>query len=117
MVGLSKLIEGNCHCNLRQLEEGVACFKECLQRRQHLPNNDDHAHVSAFAQYELGAILVRQQDVNLHPTNIIITLFVVIILFQTKEEGKTLLQNVSHYKDYDFEQRLLVRINSMLKHL
>lgn len=67
MIGLSKLIEGNCYCNLGRCEDGIACFRRCLEMRRHLPNNADDSHVSAFAQYELGGLLLRNQQVN--PTN------------------------------------------------
>lgn len=63
MVGLSKLIEGNCYCNLGRYEEGITCFRECLRMRGCLPTNSEDSHVSAFAQYELGALLLRNQQV------------------------------------------------------
>lgn len=115
MVGLAKLLEANCHCNLAHYEEGMACFRQCLDMRKRLPYNSDDAHVSAFAQYELGALLVRNPQVMFccHTNLILYQCFGV----QMKEEGKALLQQVSQYRNYDFEQRLSVRIHSMLKHL
>lgn len=40
-----------------------------------------------------------------------------MLKLQTKLEGKQCLQQVQSYKDYDFEQRLSVRIHSILKHV
>ncbi|RZC32640.1 tetratricopeptide repeat protein 39C-like [Asbolus verrucosus] len=97
MLGLSKLILGCCYCIQRRYLEGINKFRICLEQRRNLPNNAVDAHVSAFSQYELGSLLIKS--------------------FDTKAEGKLLLQNISHYKDYDFEQRLNVRVHSMLKHL
>lgn len=63
MLGISKLIEGSCLCNLGRHENGVLAFRQCLDQRKELPNNSEDAHVSAFAQYELGALLVRKDEV------------------------------------------------------
>lgn len=65
MLGLSKLIEGSCYNNLGKVEESITCYRQCLKQRQNLPNNGDGTHVSACAQYELGALLVRQEEVPL----------------------------------------------------
>ncbi|XP_008197438.1 tetratricopeptide repeat protein 39C isoform X2 [Tribolium castaneum] len=97
MLGLSKLILGCCNCIQRQFSAGIANFRQCLDLRKGCPNNAVDAHVSAFSQYELGALLIKTNE--------------------TKAEGKLLLQNIAQYKDYDFEQRLNVRVHSMLKHL
>lgn len=64
MLGLSKLIEGVCYCNLGKFEEGVTSFRECLNIRKHLPNIGDYSHVSACSQYELGTLLIRHQEVH-----------------------------------------------------
>lgn len=64
MIGIAKLIQGNCYCNLGQHEDGIACFRQCLDMRKHLPYNCDDSHVSACAQYELGALLVHQPQVQ-----------------------------------------------------
>ncbi|XP_063917509.1 tetratricopeptide repeat protein 39C-like isoform X2 [Zophobas morio] len=97
MLGLSKLILGCCYCIQRQYPKGIENFKLCLELRKDLPSNAVDAHISAFSHYELGALMIKTNE--------------------TKAEGKTLLQNISCYKDYDFEQRLNIRVHSMLKHL
>lgn len=65
MVGLAKLIEGSIYCNLKQFAEGIASFRECLAMRKHLPNSGGGTYVSAFAQYELGALLVGKPEVSI----------------------------------------------------
>ncbi|KAF2893225.1 hypothetical protein ILUMI_12944 [Ignelater luminosus] len=97
MLGISQLIEGICHYIIKQYEDAVHSFRKCLEVRKLKPYNAEDAHVSAFAQYELGSMLIKN--------------------IETKEEGKTLLTHMSHYKDYDFEQRLNVRIHSILKNV
>ncbi|XP_044253015.1 tetratricopeptide repeat protein 39C-like isoform X2 [Tribolium madens] len=97
MLALSKLILGCCHCIQRQFEAGIENFRLCLNLRKGCPNNAVDAHISAFSHYELGALLIKTNE--------------------TKAEGKLLLQSIAQYKDYDFEQRLNVRVHSMLKQL
>ncbi|XP_077287378.1 tetratricopeptide repeat protein 39C-like [Arctopsyche grandis] len=73
----------------------VEAFRTCLQRRSKCSND---AHVSAFAQYELAVLLLRNAT--------------------TRLEGKNLLMKLQYqYKDYDFEHRLNVLVNSTLKSL
>ncbi|KAI4456614.1 tetratricopeptide repeat protein 39 family member [Holotrichia oblita] len=97
-IGLAKLIEGSCLCILRRFNDGMEKFRECLEQRKNEPYTSTEAHVSAFAQYELGLLLVRTNE--------------------TVTEGKKLLQLVAYnYKDYDFEQRLSVRVHAILKNL
>lgn len=95
MLGLALLIRGTCHCIMNEYEVGIRCLRECLEIRKELPNNADNAHVSAFAQYELGYILMKKLG--------------------KKKEGKAILADIDRYKDYDFEQRLNVRVHSLIK--
>ncbi|KAK5640781.1 hypothetical protein RI129_009328 [Pyrocoelia pectoralis] len=95
MPGLAMLIQGTCFCIMKEYENGVRCFRKCLDIRKHLPNNVVDGHVSAFAQYELGHILMKKLG--------------------KKKEGKVLLADITRYKDYDFEQRLNVRVHSLVK--
>uniref|UniRef100_A0A1Y1LC40 Tetratricopeptide repeat protein 39C n=1 Tax=Photinus pyralis TaxID=7054 RepID=A0A1Y1LC40_PHOPY len=95
MLGLALLIRGTCHCILKEYEVGIECLRQCLEIRKELPHNADDAHVSAFAQYELGHILMKKLG--------------------KKKEGKAMLADVERYKDYDFEQRLNVRVHSLIK--
>ncbi|XP_023310382.1 tetratricopeptide repeat protein 39C-like [Anoplophora glabripennis] len=97
MKGLSKLILGCAYCNSGQIELGIENFRKCLDMRQGLAPNLEDAHISAFAQYELGAHLLRNEE--------------------TKQEGKTLLQQMNRYSKYDFEQKLTIRVYSLLRNL
>ncbi|GJQ72424.1 hypothetical protein Trydic_g3502 [Trypoxylus dichotomus] len=98
MTGLAKLIEGSCLCILRHFNDGIERFRDCLNQRKTLPYNCADAHISAFAQYELGLLLIRNK--------------------QTLAEGKKLLQLAAYnYKDYDFEQRLSVRVHAILQRI
>ncbi|KAJ8971625.1 hypothetical protein NQ314_000608 [Rhamnusium bicolor] len=97
MTGLSKLILGCTYCVQRQYEQGIEYFRKCLEMRKNIAPNADDAHVSAFCQYELGALLLRKEE--------------------TKEEGKMLLQQIGQYSKYDFEQKLTVRVYSLLKQI
>lgn len=63
MLGLSELIGGSARCILKDFEGGIASFRKCLDIRRDVPSNADDAHISAFAQYELGAILSKNSEV------------------------------------------------------
>lgn len=65
MAGLSYLIEGNCYFILNNVDDAVASFRKCLEIRNSMPHNAQDAHISAFAQYELGTVLIRNSDVSL----------------------------------------------------
>lgn len=64
--GLSSLILGCSYCIMKKYESAVASFRECLNVRRNIPKNSDDAHVSAFAQYELGALLLRNEQVTIY---------------------------------------------------
>ena len=78
MIGLAKLIEGSCRCIMGSYEDGVSCFRICLEKRKHLTHNCETAHVSAFAQFELGVLLTKNEEVL---TSKILKLFVIIFMF------------------------------------
>lgn len=63
MTGLSKLILGCAFGIIHKYESSVASFRDCLHMRKNLPKNADDLHVSAFAQYELGATLLKNEQV------------------------------------------------------
>lgn len=65
MKGLSRLILGCTYCVKREFENAVRSFRECLNQRKNVPKNADDAHVSAFAQYELGALLLKNDQVKI----------------------------------------------------
>nr|CAH7769322.1 unnamed protein product [Callosobruchus chinensis] len=95
MVGLSKLILGGALCVQRHFDRAEECFKKCLEMRNQIPSNADDSHVSAFCLYELGLLLLKNE--------------------QTQEEGKNYLRQINQYSHYDFEQKLNVRVHSLLK--
>ncbi|XP_060521786.1 tetratricopeptide repeat protein 39C-like isoform X2 [Cylas formicarius] len=97
MKGLTNFVRGMCFCIGKSEEEAAACFRKCLDERKHEEMSAEDAHISAFAQFELGYLLVQKE--------------------RTKDEGKSLLQQVSRYSNYDFEARLTVRIHSTLRYL
>lgn len=65
MPGMSKLFLGSAYYVNKEYEKAVRSFQECLKCRVNIPKNADDAHISAFAQYELGALLMKNEDVNL----------------------------------------------------
>ncbi|XP_044758290.1 tetratricopeptide repeat protein 39C-like [Coccinella septempunctata] len=98
MKGVSKLIQGACYLILGRSSEADTMLRECIQSRTEL-NQKGHpkdVHILAFAQYELASILVEAPE--------------------TKEEGRKLLLQTVQIKDYDFEERLTVRVSSLLRH-
>ncbi|XP_017785023.1 PREDICTED: tetratricopeptide repeat protein 39C-like isoform X2 [Nicrophorus vespilloides] len=94
-LGLSELISGSALCILKEYERGITAFRKCLEMRSNCSVQGCDSHITAFALYELGRLLIRDPE--------------------TKDEGRLTLQQISNYKDYDFEQRLSIRIHSILK--
>lgn len=66
MVGLSKLILGCSYCVQKQYDYGIANLRKCLELRKTIPSNASDAHISAFCQYELAALLVKNCQVSNH---------------------------------------------------
>lgn len=64
MLGLSDLINGSCRCILKEFDSGIAAFRKCLEIRKDIPGNAEDAHISAFAQFELGALLAKTVEVR-----------------------------------------------------
>ncbi|KAK6643361.1 hypothetical protein RUM43_004866 [Polyplax serrata] len=102
IVGVRDLIEGAVKMCTSDFEKAVAAFRKCLEKRSEIKLNqennamENYDHVSAFAMFEMATILLQNSE--------------------TKEEGKQLLVKVqAEYKGYDFENRLSIRIHSMLK--
>lgn len=90
---LKCLLEGAIHKELGETELAIQYLEEALAR--HSGKKDD-VHVAAFAHYELSSIYIHDQPSKS------------IQLLQTIKEK---------YKDYDFENRLTVRANNMLRNL
>ncbi|XP_052096836.1 tetratricopeptide repeat protein 39C-like [Mytilus californianus] len=92
---LKCLLEGAIYKELGQDEYALQCLDESLARHQGM--KDDN-HVPAFALYEIASIKMKSPE--------------------TKGKAKDLLQKIKdNYKDYDFENRLTVRVNNALKQL
>lgn len=62
--GLSSLILGACYNIQNDIIKAEICFRKCLEQRRHEAFNAEDAHISAFARYELGNILIHNQQVN-----------------------------------------------------
>lgn len=92
---LKCLLEGAIYKELGHEENALQCLKEALARHQGM--KDDY-HIPAFAMYEMASIYMKMPE--------------------TKGKAKDLLQKIKDtYKDYDFENRLTVRVNNALKQL
>lgn len=65
MLGLRYLIAGISYSILEDYEKGVFNFRKCLGVRSDIGPTALDAHVSAFSQYELGMILMRDEQVEL----------------------------------------------------
>ncbi|XP_041761697.1 tetratricopeptide repeat protein 39C-like [Anopheles merus] len=103
MVGISRLILGACLSCLARYEEAIGAFRECIFMRETLEHQEQQdMHISAFAYYELAVLLLRQGTAG--------------------EEGRAearrlLLHAQQHFKNYDFDNRVSVRIHTVLKRL
>ncbi|XP_041360682.1 tetratricopeptide repeat protein 39C-like [Gigantopelta aegis] len=95
LLHLKCLVEGGIFKELGEEEMAVNCLKETLARHQGM--KDDY-HVPAFAMFELASIYMKSPE--------------------TTAEAKRLLHEVKeNFHDFDFENRLNVRVNNALKHL
>jgi len=93
MKGLAKLILGACHGCLKNHDEAIIAYKECIEQRGELI---DDLHISAFAHFELGMLLLKHRN--------------------DKTEARRLLIHIqNNYHNYDFENRLGIRVHSVLK--
>ncbi|KAI5698075.1 hypothetical protein M8J75_001344 [Diaphorina citri] len=96
MVGLSKLILGASLNYLGRKTEALTALESVLLARKDTPTNAPDAHITAFALYEMGIILIQN--------------------YETQEEGRACLLKVqSSFKGFDFESRLSVRIHGALR--
>ncbi|XP_046377021.1 tetratricopeptide repeat protein 39C-like isoform X1 [Haliotis rufescens] len=92
---LKCLVEGSIYKELGEEEMAVQCLKEALARHQGI--KDDY-HVPAFTLFELASIYMKTPEMV--------------------GEAKACLQKIKdNFKDYDFENRLTVRVNNALKEL
>ncbi|XP_076438121.1 tetratricopeptide repeat protein 39C-like [Babylonia areolata] len=95
VLPLKHLLKGALYRELDEEEKAVECLKECVALHQ---GRKDDAHVAAFALFELAAIYIKS------PLN--------------RRAAKDLLQQIKdNYKDYDFENRLSVRVSNFLRQL
>lgn len=64
MPGLSKLIQASAYCIKNDLRKSVELLREIVEERKNLAYNSSDAHISAFACYELGLLLLKDPEVN-----------------------------------------------------
>lgn len=63
MSGLANLIQGECYNILENYSKAIESFRKSISARNSvIPNND--LHISANAEYALGALLVKDVEVN-----------------------------------------------------
>lgn len=63
MLGLSKLILGCANNINKEYDNAIKSLRECLNLRKNVYKSSDDMHITAFAQYELGALLLRNEEV------------------------------------------------------
>ncbi|KFB43566.1 AGAP001215-PB-like protein [Anopheles sinensis] len=102
MLGISRLILGACLCCLTRYNEAIEAFRECIALREASSDHQQQdVHVSAFAYYELAILLLRRQQ---HEKDRV-------------EARRLLVYAQLTFKNYDFDNRISVRIHSVLKRL
>uniref|UniRef100_A0A182K7E4 Tetratricopeptide repeat protein 39C n=1 Tax=Anopheles christyi TaxID=43041 RepID=A0A182K7E4_9DIPT len=102
MVGISRLILGACLCCLARYEEAIGAFRECIFVRETFDHQEQQdMHISAFAYYELAVLLLRHEQSD-----------------DGRTEARRLLMHAQqNFKNYDFDNRVSVRIHTVLKRL
>ncbi|XP_052891685.1 tetratricopeptide repeat protein 39C-like [Anopheles moucheti] len=100
MVGISRLILGACLTCRARYDEAIRAFRECISMREKFDHQEQQdMHISAFAYYELAVLLLRQQNDG------------------AAEAHRLLLHAQQNFKNYDFDNRVSVRIHTLLKRL
>ncbi|GFR78929.1 tetratricopeptide repeat protein 39C [Elysia marginata] len=95
LLPLKCLLEGSIYKELGEDEMALTCLQEALARHQ---GKKDDIYIPAFTLFEMASILMKNE--------------------QTIPEAQAHLQLIKDsYKDYDFENRLSVRVNNALKRL
>ncbi|XP_053691214.1 tetratricopeptide repeat protein 39C-like [Sabethes cyaneus] len=97
-LGLGRLILAASFVCTKQYEKAVDAYRECIVARESELLHD--VHISAFAHYELAVLLLRKQEPE-----------------ATAEAKQLLLLAQQNYRGFDFENRISVRIHSLLKKL
>ncbi|XP_058445774.1 tetratricopeptide repeat protein 39C-like isoform X2 [Malaya genurostris] len=94
--GLGRLILGASLVCEKRIDAAIEAYRECIAMREGELEQD--IHISAFAHYELAVLLLQKADQEL------------------KMEAKQLLLTAQqNYRGYDFDNRINVRIHSLLK--
>lgn len=98
--GLRQLILGASLGCGKRYEEAMSAYRTCIAMRNDEQDLQQDVHISAFAHYELAMLLLREQD------------------SEAKSEAKQLLLHVQqNYRSFDFDNRITVRIHSILRKL
>lgn len=64
MPGLAMLIRGECYTIEGSTNEAIQSYRNCLAIRENVKNNKDDSHISAYAEYALGCLLLKQKEVS-----------------------------------------------------
>jgi tetratricopeptide (TPR) repeat protein len=95
VMPLKCLLEGSIYKELGEDDMAITCLKEALARHQ---GKKEDMFVPAFTLFELASIYMKNP--------------------QTIQEAKAHLQMIKdNHRDYDFENRLSVRVNNAMKRL
>ncbi|XP_059139948.1 tetratricopeptide repeat protein 39C-like [Physella acuta] len=95
LMPLKCLLEGSLYKELGEEDMAINCLKEALARHQ---GKKDDLFIPAFTLFEMASIYMKKPE--------------------TIPDAKNSLQIIKdNYKDYDFENRLSVRVNNALKRL
>ncbi|XP_055607768.1 tetratricopeptide repeat protein 39C-like [Uranotaenia lowii] len=98
-LGLGQLVLGAALTALHRPEGAAGAFRRCIGRREGEMLLD--VHISAFAHYELAMLLLRRQNDK-----------------EARAEARQLLLFVQqNYRCFDFDNRINVRIHSILRRL
>ncbi|XP_052866017.1 tetratricopeptide repeat protein 39C-like [Anopheles cruzii] len=104
MLGVSRLILGACLACLARYDEAILAYRECIAMRAEATEQQQDIHVSAFAYYELAVLLLRGPHRDSGDA-------------ERLEARQLLVYAQQNFKNYDFDNRVNVRIHAVLKKL
>ncbi|XP_050083214.1 tetratricopeptide repeat protein 39C-like [Anopheles aquasalis] len=102
MLGISRLVLGACLACLGRYDNAILAYRECIAMREEASGEQQDIHISAFAYYELAVLLLRQHGDE---------------EAQRAEARRLLVYAQQNFRNYDFDNRVSVRIHNVLKRM
>lgn len=95
IFGLTNFIIATCFKYLTDIENAIIHFRKCIDECNENISNIKFLHIPAYANYELANLLLKFGNA------------------ESKIEAQKLLHNAQQFKNFDFESRLKLKLQSI----